>query len=884
MRYQERIYNQADIFVRNKAINNVNMSSDFCIFKAPTFDVQGATKIQCNTVECTLSGYSFGNMLTAATTSCFSTGSTSCYESTNWKTKIIADNVTVYNGTFYSTTNLTGDTPLDSLFINSVAQGYTTLGYTYTVSGNTFTIDKPYGVTNLEVDICVLFNKDTNTLSCPVGFSATPANDACIKILTTGATFNGSGATIVAGDKFGTYSSYGAYFYPEIQNDGALPVYYVGDGSFLKDQTGGTITALNVNTLSTFWANPTTLTTNGRLNNAGLSAVTGDYVGFTYCLDISVGGRYYVGIAADNNCKFTLNGNLLVYFSGAVYDNFKKYSIFPITLNSGKNIIEMYGENTGAQSAFVAEIYNPINYGILTGATSTGSTQANTIFSTVDFIGKTWTLGTSQGYSCPSGYALDGCGTAYTCTEIITTGGTGFACSGSCSASCTTICTETFGSISANTIGVYNITSSTTIPVIFNFMGNLSSFTGNNTNFKYEIYKFNPNTNIFNTPAVYKSSIIPYNQFSNTNQLTQYIPIDSLSLDGDYLIKGYYEAAACTTYLSKLNKKIDTSIYKQGSAFDLYNSDLDYYFVAVKSADTPIFTQTSAANLNVNDSYPLYQQVLFVNDTDPSGYTRSGSTFTLASTYDGTVLVTKNGYTLANGLDYTLSGTNLSFSGSVFTGDIITLIYARTSSLTIISEVIHVTTVIPTGATGTQGTNKYFHNTTTGKYEIYTQNQILYFGNSILTLNGITLTNNIDYYQSVSNSNRIILNGAIYSGDVMNIVYYPMANVVGGITQNNTPISWNISTIPELNNGLFNLQASTGTSFTAYTTTSTVPYVPNVSNYSGILTLTGSAGTSYYYRIQNIKNYKSICGDVISSTAYSETVQVTLETNAINSY
>ncbi len=48
MRYQERIYiqNNNDA-VRNKDILNFNMSSDMCIFEAPTFSVSGASKIDC---------------------------------------------------------------------------------------------------------------------------------------------------------------------------------------------------------------------------------------------------------------------------------------------------------------------------------------------------------------------------------------------------------------------------------------------------------------------------------------------------------------------------------------------------------------------------------------------------------------------------------------------------------------------------------------------------------------------------------------------------------------------------------------------------------------------------------------------------------------------
>ncbi len=886
--FQERIYNQSNIFVRNKAINNVNTSSDFCIFKSPTFGVDGATKVQCNTVECVLTGYSFSNMLTAATSNCIGTGSTSCYKSTTWQTVILANNNVVYNGIFYTTTNLTGDIPSNASFLNSVAIAYDALAYSYTSNGANFTIDKPYGVTELEVNVCITVNLNIGVLTCPAGFSATPANDACEQINVTAATFNGSGATILVGNQNVAYANYGTYFYPMIQNDGALPVYYIGNANNLLDQSGGTTTALNVNNVSPFWGNPTDISTAGRLNNIGLSATSGQYVGFTYCFNIATPGTYYVGLAADNNSQMSLNGQLLVAFSGSVSDNFKKWSVFPVNLLSGKNIIEMTGENDiGTSSAFAAEIYNPISYATLTAATSTGATQANTIFSTAGFVGKTWEIGTDVGYSCPvatPNYSLDGCGDTYMCTQIITIPYTGI-CTTPCSATCTTICAQTFDSISANSTGVYIVDNTvSSLPFIFNFTGNTQSFSGNNATFKFEVYKFNPSANIFTVPPVYTSPVIPYSQFSNTSQLYQNIPINSLSLDGDYLIKGYYNAPVCTTFLGLLGKTIDTSVYNQSSSFQLYESDIDYYFVAINTADTPIFKQTSVINLPLNGTLPLYQQVIVVNDANPSGYTRTGSTFTLDGEYLGNVIVTLSGLTLAENIDYTLSGTVLTFIDTIHNGDVITFIFTKTSTLSIISENIDITTVVPSGATDGQGSDTYYYNTTTGKYEIYTQNQILNFSNLILSLNGITLLSNIDYYQSISDSNRIILNGYVMSGDLMTVVYYPLANVINGITQNNTIVGWAIQNIPQYNNGFFNIEYSNDPSFSAFTISSTVPYQPLVTNYTGNLILTGSAGSNYYYRIQNTKNYNSICGDVISSTAFSETVNVTLQSNAINSY
>jgi hypothetical protein len=154
----------------------------------------------------------------------------------------------------------------------------------------------------------------------------------------------------------------------------------------------------------------------------------------------------------------------------------------------------------------------------------------------------------------------------------------------------------------------------------------------------------------------------------------------------------------------------------------------------------------------------------------------------------------------------------------------------------------------------------------------------------MLILNGITLSRDIDYYQSTSNKKRIILNGTIMFGDIITIIYYPSATIINGITEINTPIRWNIKTPPQDSNGLFTLEYGTDPTFTTYGINSIVPYVNGNTSYDTILNLTGSAGTNAYYRVKNEKNYVTICGDKIGSTAYSETVRVIIQSNAINSY
>jgi hypothetical protein len=267
-----------------------------------------------------------------------------------------------------------------------------------------------------------------------------------------------------------------------------------------------------------------------------------------------------------------------------------------------------------------------------------------------------------------------------------------------------------------------------------------------------------------------------------------------------------------------------------------------------------------------------------------NGYTRTGSTFTLSSTYVGDILVTLNGLSLAKNVDYTINETVLTFIGPIHIGDVITIVYTRNSTTTLISDFISVNTTIVSGVTNGEGTNTYYYNTDTEKYEIYTQRRPISGSNFIVILNGITLASNIDYYQSTSNPKRIILIGEIMIGDIITIVYTPQANVMNGITQPINTINWFIANQQNSSDGSFYLQYSNSEAFSSYVVSDTVAYQPYVTAYSGTLTLSGTVGTKWYYRVKNVKNYKSICGDAIQSTAYSEVIPVVIQSNSINSY
>ena len=175
-------------------------------------------------------------------------------------------------------------------------------------------------------------------------------------------------------------------------------------------------------------------------------------------------------------------------------------------------------------------------------------------------------------------------------------------------------------------------------------------------------------------------------------------------------------------------------------------------------------------------------------------------------------------------------------------------------------------------------------NTTTGKFEIYTNITPVESNTILVMINGATLANGIDYYQSSSNPKRIILEGDLMIGDIITIIYFPITNVVNGLITNTPVVSWAIANPPQLVNGIFSLEVSSASTFNTLYSSGSTSYVIGQTTYSNSFIASGNVGTTLYYRVKNEKNYATLCGDIVSSTAYSETIPIVIQTNSINSY
>ena len=422
----------------------------------------------------------------------------------------------------------------------------------------------------------------------------------------------------------------------------------------------------------------------------------------------------------------------------------------------------------------------------------------------------------------------------------------------------------------------YIISSTTeTIDLDFIFTANTDSFTANNATFTYELYKYDSSISAFTPTPVYTSSAYTYNYINiyGTNTLGQSLPISGLSLDGDYLIKGYYNFDMCTEFSKKLGKKIDTRTYNNGEEYGLYKPKLDYYFMAMMAAEKPVFLPSAS---NTPPAGKLFQQVILPEE----------GTTVLAVNYavTGQFLVTLNGLVLAKDYDYTVSGNLVTLVAATSKEDIVTIIYTTSGGYNFLAENIDVTTEIVSGITGNEGSNLVYYNTTTGKYEIYTQATPQDGGSVLVMINGAMLANGVDYYQSTSNPKRFILEGNIVVGDMITIAYFPNVTVINGLLTNNSMVTWLITNPPQTTDGQFTLQVSTGTSFTTIYTSTTVDYVVNQQYYHASFTVSGPIGAEFYYRVKNEKNYTNICGNIISDITYSDIIPVVVQTNAINSY
>jgi hypothetical protein len=436
--------------------------------------------------------------------------------------------------------------------------------------------------------------------------------------------------------------------------------------------------------------------------------------------------------------------------------------------------------------------------------------------------------------------------------------------------------TNVLSGLTSSSDSVHIIDGESNIELSLMFTTNTSDFENNlDLLFKFDLYKLNE-VDIFNTPPVYSSNIVSGDAlYDNGFLFEELVPINSLNLDGEYILKGNFSYPICTDILNRLGLRHSTGTFKIGLPYGNFNDEFDYYFVAINNAYTPIF------NLSPNGGGGPVGS-LSTETFYPSGHT----VFVLSQSVNGVPIVVLNGLTLTLDEDYELTnGNTITLLGSTYKDDILTIIFiAGSVGNGLQTNTILINGITPSGGMNGEGDNLVYFNTDAGKYEVFTQSTPIDNSNVVIILNGVTLANNIDFYQSTTNPKRFILEGSLLSGDVITIIYNSFGSYVGPVTEPIFDVNWTIENAPIKNNGIFTLQLSDSIDFTTILFSATTEYEVSVKSYDLELEIVGNIGDKRFYRVINQKNYVTLSGDIIESIAYSEVIPITINTNSLNSY
>jgi len=300
---------------------------------------------------------------------------------------------------------------------------------------------------------------------CPPGFVPVPTNDECIFTASSTPIIVGTLLPVSAATTFGAVNTFGTIFYEDIsksngigwpikltantgnfQTQNGTPLYntstYIDDnGRILNIQKGGygrgyigscgnnLLTPANLYGPKIFnlgvWGNRAS-STQVWPTQGNPAPPFNEWIGFSVCIDFPYEGTYYVGLTADDEFRFSYNGEVVVESSGNVVPtcacdvynlSLLGFSVFPITLNSGLNTIQIEGRSSGTFSGLGCEIYSADSLNTLISATNATSLSALTIFSTINKIESNFELGETSGYTCPSGSNFVNCGTP-SCVKI----------------------------------------------------------------------------------------------------------------------------------------------------------------------------------------------------------------------------------------------------------------------------------------------------------------------------------------------------------------------------------------------------------------------------------------------------------------------------------
>ena len=392
-----------------------------------------------------------------------------------------------------------------------------------------------------------------------------------------------------------------------------------------------------------------------------------------------------------------------------------------------------------------------------------------------------------------------------------------------------------------------------------------------------EIYKYNQTTSEFSTSAL-QTFNISYDSLSANTGNTLVIASDKIG-EGEFLIKPYWDYNINTLIAKQQNvRRSSVNTYKRGELYGLYVPETDWYFINIFEAGQPLFNNTAAPNIGGINTLSV-----------ATVFTEVGTTKYFINSLSDPI-VSYNGSVLAKNLEYSAVTTGstpyIELLFSPLDKQVLTYAYVTDGSSDDLLADLYVVSGITSGGTGTQlETDRVFYNTTHNKYEFYLVS--VPSSDIVLSINGSVLANNVEYFKSVSNSRRIILEESLNNGDIIEAFYVPTSPISGNIKTNSPIISWSINDSPTGIIGKFTVEVTDvdDINFENIIYSEIVDHVVGQRTYSKTITLTNAkAGDKFIYRVKNEKFYTPIIGETIYSVSYSNTISITVTVNTGDNY
>lgn len=284
---------------------------------------------------------------------------------------------------------------------------------------------------------------------CPVGYRYIPERNECVK--DTSVIITDSFNICLIKQSYDAYSSCGSYIYSNFNNNNTVfsrsPISDTNEfwrnadsnkiqycnytpvtqatgfapfGNLQSRRQDSTIASRGKASLLMLNA-PQSLTT-GPLNRTGVwtcedDQVVNTWTGFSIPVYFPQNGNYFIGLAADNLIRVTIDDTLFMTFTSTVDgENFRIWHIYPKYFTKGNHTFKIEGYNAGNEQSFGLEIYNNTETQI---RNAESYADLNLLLSTKDLD----SLSYPAQYSCPVGYSLSDSNGVLVCRKSIPSDG-----------------------------------------------------------------------------------------------------------------------------------------------------------------------------------------------------------------------------------------------------------------------------------------------------------------------------------------------------------------------------------------------------------------------------------------------------------------------------